>query len=221
VLLEEADLNGRANVVAHLGGLEAMNGDFEQARTRMTEARQTFKELGQAFHAEFNCGAIEGEIEVLAGDLRAARRALESSCLALEQRGGQRYLATRSAALAEVLYQQGELEQAARRNRLARSGSTSDDVPTEWRWRTVEAKLTARTGDFAGAERLARAAVELLVDTDALNHQAACLLSLGEVLSLAGRSGEAAIAFEQASELFERKGNVVAARKTRTMTESP
>jgi tetratricopeptide (TPR) repeat protein len=220
-LLEEADLNGQANVVAYLGGLEAMNGDFEQARKRMTEARQTFSELGQAFGAEITCGAMEGEIEILAEDLRTARRALESSCLALEQRGEQRYLATRSAALAEVLYQQGEFEEAARRNRVAQSGSTIDDVATEWRWRTVEAKLTAYEGDFAGAERLARAAYELLADTDALNHQAACLVSLGEVLSLADRPSEAVIAFERASELFEQKGNVVAARKTRPMTESP
>jgi len=89
----------------------------------------------------------------------------------------------------------------------------------------VAAKLAARAGDFAHAERLAHAALDLLVDTDVLNNQATCLLALGEVLTLSGRPAEAASAFQEALELFERKGNLVAASKTRLRvtgkTESP
>jgi len=42
-------------------------------------------------------------------------------------------------------------------------------------------------------------------------------MDLAEVLELAGRAGEAQPVFEQALQLFERKGNAVSARKARAV----
>jgi tetratricopeptide (TPR) repeat protein len=224
-LLPETDANGQAGMLAFLGALEAMRGDFDAARACVAQCRKGYGELGQALGAERSAGSVESEIEFLAGDLAAARASLESSSAVLEQHGDRAYLATRAASLADVLYRQGKLDEAARQVRAAESGSTSDDVATQWRWRAVDAKLAARSGEFERAEALARDALGLLDDGDTLNERAMCLLDLGEVLALAGRPAEAAAAFGQALDLFERKGNVVAADQTRVLlaetTESP
>jgi hypothetical protein len=57
--------------------------------------------------------------------------------------------------------------------------------------------------------------VELLDQTDYVLFHADVLLDLAEVLRLAGRPDEADAARREAACLFERKGNVVAARKAR------
>src|SRR5262249_31726391 len=67
-LIEHADLLGRAHVLARLGGLEAMRGRFGEARTMISTARATFEDLGQDSVAQTECGAIEAQVELLAGD---------------------------------------------------------------------------------------------------------------------------------------------------------
>ncbi len=54
----------------------------------------------------------------------------------------------------------------------------------------------------------------LLKPTTSIDH-AKALADLAEVLELAGRREEAAAALEQALELYERKGNLVMAERTR------
>jgi len=224
-LLADADTAERAGIAAFLGGLEAMRGDFEAARTLVAETRRTYSELGQSFAAELSCGAVEPEVELLAEDLERARELAEASYAVFAEHGERAYLATRAATLADVLYRQGRLEDAARCAGEAESGSTSGDLATEWRWRSVAARLAARSGEFDRAERLAREAVGLLAGTDVLGQRANCSLDLAEVLTLAGRPAEAATALREALALFEQKGSVVAAEQTRALlaetTESP
>jgi ATP/maltotriose-dependent transcriptional regulator MalT len=77
-------------------------------------------------------------------------------------------------------------------------------------WRQVRAKVLARRGAHAEAERNARDAVSLADDTDMLNWQGRALVDLAEVLALAGRREEAAAELDRAIALYKRKGNVVA-----------
>ena len=224
-LLADATPVGQAGILAFLGGLEAMRGDFPKARTFVAETRRTYSQLGQFIAAELSSGSVETEVERLAGDLEKARELVEASHAILEEHGGRAYLATRAATLADVLYRQGRLEDAARYAAAAESGSTSGDLATEWRWRSVAAKLAARAGESDRAELLAREAVGLLADTDALHERGRCSLDLAEVLTLSGRPAEAATALRDALALFEQKGSVVAAEQTRALlaetTESP
>ena len=81
--------------------------------------------------------------------------------------------------------------------------------------RAVNAKLLATKRDFDGAERVARDAVERSNDVDDLDMRAYVLMSLGEVLNLAGRDEEAKSALEVAADLSDRKGNVVRANDAR------
>ena len=82
-------------------------------------------------------------------------------------------------------------------------------------WRQVRAKVLARRGEHAEAERLAREAVAIGEETDMLDAQGDAYADLAEVLSLAGRPKEAAEALEQALARYERKGNVVMAERMR------
>jgi tetratricopeptide (TPR) repeat protein len=80
-------------------------------------------------------------------------------------------------------------------------------------WRQLRAKVLARRGELDEAVRLAREAVALLGETDMLNAHADGLLDLAEVLALAGQDARGEL--EQALALYERKGNLVMAERTR------
>jgi Tetratricopeptide repeat len=73
----------------------------------------------------------------------------------------------------------------------------------------------ARRGEHAEAERLAREAAAIGDETDMLNWQGDAHADLAVVLLLSGRADEAAAALEHALERYERKGNLVMARRTR------
>src|SRR5207253_2094408 len=113
-LLDGADLNGEANVLPFLAALQAMKGDFEQAREQLRRARSLYRELGQTAAAEFTCGSVASEIELLAGDEAKALEALERSRAVLDQIGERAYLATRTAQVANPLYRKGILTKAER-----------------------------------------------------------------------------------------------------------
>ena len=67
----------------------------------------------------------------------------------------------------------------------------------------------------AEAVRLAREAVAIGAKTDHLNAQGDANADLAEVLMLSGKADEAAAALEQALDRYERKGNLVMARRMR------
>jgi hypothetical protein len=75
----------------------------------------------------------------------------------------------------------------------------------------VRAKLMARQGEPEQAETLAREAVALAAETDFLVLRGDALMDLAEVLRTAGRETDSVPFVEQALELYEQKGNVVAA----------
>jgi thioredoxin-like negative regulator of GroEL len=81
--------------------------------------------------------------------------------------------------------------------------------------RQVRAKVLARRGEHAEAERLAREAVAMGEGTDHLDAQGDANADLAEVFLLAGKPDEASAALEQALEHYERKGNLVSAQRVR------
>jgi hypothetical protein len=83
----------------------------------------------------------------------------------------------------------------------------------------VRAKILALHGDTAEGEALAREAVLLAEQTDALNQRAKVLLDLAEIVRRGGRRREASRIAEQAVALCELKGNDAAATFARR--ESP
>jgi thioredoxin-like negative regulator of GroEL len=82
-------------------------------------------------------------------------------------------------------------------------------------WRQVKAKVLARRGEHAEAERLAHEAVAMGEVIESLNGQGDANADLGEVLLLAGDHDQAVAALEMAVEHYERKGNIVSAQRVR------
>jgi hypothetical protein len=110
-----------------------------------------------------------------------------------------------------------EAEQLARR---AQDEAAEDDIWSQVISRGTRAKVLALREAPVEAEVLAREAIKLVEETDALELHGRALLDLSEVLHYAGRSSDAAISARQALGLFEAKGDVVLAGRARTVLES-
>jgi class 3 adenylate cyclase/tetratricopeptide (TPR) repeat protein len=152
-------------------------------------------------------------VAALAGDLDAAAAFGEAGCRGLEEQG-ERSVLSRARVLAAL----GRLDEAEEWAEKGRALGAADDAMTQFLWRQAKAKIAGRRGDHAEAGRLARAAVEIALETDMLNYQGHAYADLGEVLALAGDAAAAA-AYERALDCYERKGNVVSAQRTREKVE--
>jgi tetratricopeptide (TPR) repeat protein len=159
------------------------------------------------------CAPVLSDVEVLAGELAAAERILRELCDELGRRHDYSHLASRASDLAEVLYGLDRLDEAEEWTRIAVAHTAPDDLDAQLLAQPLGAKIAARRGSLDEAEARAAKAIALSESTDALNRRAKALRDLGEVLRLAGRRSEAALAFEQAIGLYEQKGNIVGAAR--------
>ncbi|MGB7805707.1 MAG: tetratricopeptide repeat protein, partial [Actinomycetota bacterium] len=121
--------------------------------------------------------------------------------------GQQSFQSAAAAYVARALYLLDRIDEAEDWARRAAELGVGGEVETQMAWRGVRAKVLARRGAFEEAEALAREVVAIGEETDALNAQGDAHADLAEVLLSAGRTEEAASAFGQALERFERKGN--------------
>jgi class 3 adenylate cyclase/predicted ATPase len=201
---------------AKIAGLEAMRGRFDVARKLYLECR--------AIGEEFGIGPVlaalpnySGPIELLAGDVEAAERELRAGCRALAELGETSVLSTSAALLARALEQAGQLVEAEEQTLLSERNASRDDLASQTTWRGVRARLLARRGELERAAQLARDAVAIADRTDFLVWRGEALLDLGEVHRLAGDSSSFGRAANAALRLFDAKGHVVLAQRTRAL----
>jgi tetratricopeptide (TPR) repeat protein len=196
--------------------LEAMLGNFDEARQLREHARATWEDLGMRLELT---GSIQnfGCVELLAGDPAAAEREFRAGYELSEGMGETGYLSTTSGFLAEALYAQGRYEEALRYTKEAERAAAADDVLSQFVWRAVRAKVLARRGELESSEKLAREAVALADSTDYLDQRGTVHLALAEVLRLAGRESEASAEAQESLRLHEEKGNVVSAERARAL----
>ncbi len=213
------DQASEASVLLYLSRLQAMCGDFEQARATIESARSIYEQLGQTFAATAWGGASSAAIEVLANNPTAAETALREACEACRRANATAFLASYSGKLADVLYLVGRLEEAEEWSSRSRELAMPDDRDAQAWWRTVTSKLVARRGDVHAAAELAAEALAVVEQTDALNLHAKVSLDYAEVLRAGGRRAEAAHAVADAVRLYELKGNRVAAARARALAE--
>ena len=207
VALEGEDPTIRATCSVERAVLEAMRGDIETARELLAEGRRTIEEAGLTLWDALNAQETY-LVEQLAGTPGAAAETLRQSYETLEEGGERAYLSTIAGFLAHALYAEDEDEEAERFSRESEQAASPDDVVSQVVWRTARAKILARRGELEAAEALAREAVRIGEPSDLLGTRADALCDLAEVLALAGRREESRAALDDASELYERKGNV-------------
>jgi DNA-binding SARP family transcriptional activator len=213
------DRYGRAHVEDCLGGLVAQRGEFDRARTLIASARETFGELGQRSAAATFSAAILGDVELLAGEVLFAEATFRGLCQELAVMHAYSHLASRAGDLADVLYVLGRLDESYEWTVVAETHSAADDVDALIRWMPVRAKIEAHHGALKDAIALVADAVQLAQTTDALNCHAKTCLDLGEILLAAGRAEEARTAFSDALELYDKKGNLVAVDRARSLLD--
>jgi ATP/maltotriose-dependent transcriptional regulator MalT len=190
-----------------------MRGDFDQARELWAEADRLYESL----HLSFRRAArsyIPAWIETLAGDYDAAERELRWGYETLEQMGEKSLRTTIAAFLAEALYRQGRDDEAERLTEVSEELAAADDLVTQVMWRSVRAKILAGRGEVEKAEELGHQAVQLADTTDFPELKAMTARDLAEALAAAGKTDAAQELVARAKEIYERKGNVVAAQQS-------
>jgi tetratricopeptide (TPR) repeat protein len=211
--VHESDRASEANVEVWLGGLEAMRGNFDIARAHVARARSGYRDLGLEGAVTDICGRALAAIELLAGSPEKAEELLRESCAHLQRLHQTALLATRAAELAAAIYEQGRRDEAGDWLRVASEAAGDDDLDAALSRQPVEARILAGNGALEEAERLVRATLTLVSQTDALNRHGDTLLALAEIVERAGRSSEARTVLGQALTFYEQKGNTVSANK--------
>ena len=200
---------------AFRAGALAMLGRFAEARAILAETRNDLAERGAKLELAMITGGQCVDLELWAGDAAAAAEFGTEACRQLEELGNRFFLSTTTAQVARALYELDRLDEADAWATRSIQLSASDDAWTQMLSRQARAKVLARRGDNAEAVRLAREAVAIGAKTDHLNAQGDANADLAEVLMLSGKADEAAAALEQALDRYERKGNLVMARRMR------
>jgi tetratricopeptide (TPR) repeat protein len=192
----------------------AMTGQIELARAEMAAARAMHAERGMKLY--LGARTMESaELELLADNPAAAVELGTECCRLLEELGERGWLSSAAGLLGEAFYALDRLNEAETWADRSRELGASDDLFTQALWRQVEAKVLARRGEAEQAERLAREAVAITDTTQHLTGRANSRVDLATVLELIGKPEDARVALEQALALYEQKGNVVSAERTR------
>jgi class 3 adenylate cyclase/tetratricopeptide (TPR) repeat protein len=219
-MLAEAQANPglRANLMAALAELKAMEKAFDEARELLAESRRTYEELGLRL-ALIGIMQVRGLIEMLAGEADEAERAFREGfdLIAVEFPTWRAY---QSGLLAEALYEQQRFDEA----RLlieAAEPEQLDELESILPWAIVKARLLAEAGAYEEGEELLRDIAARAAQTDALNVHGRVLLALAQVLLAANRAEDARAVAAEAAAVFTRKGNLPYAERAMALFGEP
>jgi len=192
---------------------EAGLGRFDVARTGIADAKALLQEVALTPWLAGPLAQFAGWTELLAGNPVAAARELRWGYETLREIGELSWLSTLTAILAESLYAQGRDDEAEPLALESEASAGAEDVYSHALSRSVRAKVLARRGLEAEADRLAADAVVRADATDFLHLRWHVRMSREEVLRLAGR--DAGSVLREAVALANRKGSTVGAARAR------
>ncbi len=194
----------RANLLAALAGLRALEGDIADARRLRVAAEDIYRDLGQRMSIA-GLTQVAAQIERLAENPAGAEAEIRSGLEILRGTGSE---ALQQAWLAAALVAQDRYEEAREPAETARAIASPEDVLDQVVWRGALARVEAAAGNLETAFALARSAVEAASLTDGLTMQADALLDLAAVAETAGNTEDAERSRAEAAALYKRKGAV-------------
>ncbi|MGH2729800.1 MAG: ATP-binding protein [Actinomycetota bacterium] len=204
----------QASVRLRLAELTAVRGDFDEARMLATEASSELQELGLS-QSLLAASEICGDIEILAGNPAGAeqqfRRAFELSKKIDEPISVAQFAGHLALAMCEL----GRYEEAE--ELLDASAAIGSTVLETAIWRATRARVLARRGEFDEALAAAQLSVQEFSETDGWWFRGWALMSLGEVLALAGKERAALEPLAEAMRMCEHKGVAPWIEKMRTL----
>jgi DNA-binding SARP family transcriptional activator len=160
-----------------------------------------------------------GFIRLWENDPVAAERQLRPAYEGLKRVGEKSHFSSIATLLAQSVYAQSRYQEAEELAVEAERAARPNDVHVQTISRTTRAKVLACRGELGVAEELAREGVAFVEASDFLPVHGDALMDLAQVLRLVGRADEARATLERAVEIYEEKGNVVAAARARAMLE--
>src|SRR5262249_18435375 len=115
---------------------------------------------------------------------------------------------------------QGRYDEAERLVAECEAASGPNDIHSQIAARTIRARILAHRGELEAAESFARDAVDFGAASDFLIGHAEAYEGLAEVLEVSGRRQDAAKALQEALNLYEQKGNLLASDDVRARLAS-
>jgi predicted ATPase/DNA-binding SARP family transcriptional activator len=217
-LLQDAsgDLWAEADFLKPLSVLYAYVGRFADARAAIDRSQSLFASLGARL-ARAESAVPAGMVAMITGDPAAAEcyvREGYEACRAMRDRG---FLEILGLDLAEILYQQGRLDEAQQLTDELWA-EPSPDLPGLPR--LTEAKLLARRGQFRAARQLVEETQALLTPASAPLMQAHVLETRAEVDRLAGAACQAENSLRAALQIYEDRRATALAERARAALAS-
>ena len=212
--LRGESLTGEAHDLRVRSGVFAMAGRFEEAHEAVERSKAIYEELG-APTTMISTNQITAETLRLQGRPQDAERILREMHELYESMGETGFNSTICSLLGHTLCDQGRFDEAEGFAARSREMASADDFASQSDWRLVRARVLSERGSFDEALALTEEAVAILDVTDYLDWRGGGYEVRGGVLEAAGRGDDARAAYVTALDLFERKGNVVAAARVR------
>ena len=200
------------------GQFLAIRGEFEPARVLMDESLQLCRELG-IWLGESECCEARGRLEALAGDHASAERWIRRSFEEQLARGEHGHASTVGLWLSEVLVDRGKLEEGEDLIKQCTDLSVSDDVLDLGLAAVGRARLSLARGEGPAALAEARGAVSIFENTEMPREHGDALVALADALALTGDRNGARATAASALQLYEQKGALVSAERTRRLRE--
>lgn len=198
----------RSSTLGCAAVLHAMCGDVAAARADLDEQAR----INDALQTP-SSGQWEGYALWLLGSLDEAEAVLRTGLAHLEQSGNMGLASTTAAFLAEVLLEQGRLDDAIEMAESAEAMTSAEDVSAVIPAWGVKSEVLAARGEIASAIELVGRGVAAAAVTDWVELQGEAFLHQARVLVVAGRVTDSEAAARQAVDRFHRKGNVAFAAR--------
>ena len=142
------------------------------------------------------------------GDAAGAEDILSAGYERLAKMGEKALLAETAAMLADVVYEQGRLDEALAFTRAAKEASAANDISAQIMWRAVRARILDAEGRNGRSETDQRRGGRYGRAHGLAHRPREALLSQGQVLLIAGEA-ERREAMRGAIALYARKGNTI------------
>jgi predicted ATPase/class 3 adenylate cyclase len=202
----------RGDVLRLVAVLEAMIGRLDEARAHAAESVRLLEDLGFPSAAHLARGD-KSWVDRLGDDLPAAERELRTVVTAAAAAGDRTLLSWGACRLAQVLMEQGRLDDA---EPYLEDAERVDMVMNRSRVLGARARLQAARGRPEAAELIA-GLVEALEDIDFPNIRLDGFIDAAEATAVLGDRSRAVGYAEEALRLAEAKGNVTRARQVRAI----